>query len=102
LTRPNEKQLLIAVDVDGTLLDTEFDDVLRPREIAALEAVRAAGHVLALCTGRNLNSTQALLENSGWCPPDLPMVLLNGAVVWGDQPRRKLASKELDAGRVRQ
>ncbi len=96
------RQLLIAVDVDGTLLDTEFDDVLRPREIAALKAVRAAGHVLALCTGRNLNSTQALLKNSDWCPADLPMVLLNGAVVWGDSPRRKLSSKELNGDRIRQ
>ena len=97
----NQQQLLIAVDVDGTLLDTEFDDILRPREIAAMEAVRAAGHVLALCTGRNLNSTRGLLENSGWNPADLPMVLLNGAVVWGDSPRRKLSSKELTGDQVR-
>lgn len=96
------QQLLIAVDVDGTLLDTEFDDILRPREIAAMEAVRDAGHVLALCTGRNLNSTRGLLENSGWNPADLPMVLLNGAVVWGDSPRRKLSSKELTGDQVRQ
>ena len=96
-----DRRLLVAVDVDGTLLDTEFEDVLRPREIAALEAVRQAGHVVALCTGRNLNSTRALLENSGWYPDDLPLVLLNGAVVWGDRPRRRLASAELDAVRIR-
>ncbi len=101
LGQANNNRLLVAVDVDGTLLDTEFDDVLRPREIAALQAVREAGHVLALCTGRNLNSTRALLENSGWFPDDLPMVLLNGAVVWGDDPRRKLSSQELDSARVR-
>jgi hydroxymethylpyrimidine pyrophosphatase-like HAD family hydrolase len=83
------------------LLDTEFEDVLRPREISALKAVRAAGHVVALCTGRNLNSARGMLEKSGWYPSDLPMVLLNGAVVWGDEPRRKLACNELDARRVR-
>ncbi len=94
-------RLLVAVDVDGTLLDTEFEDVLRAREIAALEAVRESGHVVALCTGRNLNSIRGLLANSGWDPADLPMVLLNGAVVWGDQPRRKLSCKELDETRVR-
>jgi Cof subfamily protein (haloacid dehalogenase superfamily) len=88
--------LLVAVDVDGTLLNTEFDDVLRPREIEAMNAVRAAGHVLALCTGRNLNSMRGLLEHSGWDPVDLPMVLLNGAVVWGGQPRRKLACNVLE------
>jgi Cof subfamily protein (haloacid dehalogenase superfamily) len=86
----------VAVDVDGTLLDTEFEDVLGSREIEAMDAVRAAGHELALCTGRNLNSICGLLEHSGWDPVDLPMVLLNGAVVWGGKPRRKLASNILD------
>jgi Cof subfamily protein (haloacid dehalogenase superfamily) len=87
----NNTPLLVAVDVDGTLLNTEFEDVLRPREIEAMDAVRAAGHVLALCTGRNLNSIRGLMEHSSWDPVDLPMVLLNGAVVWGGRPRRKLA-----------
>ena len=94
------KSLLVAVDVDGTLLDTEFDDVLRPREIEAMDAVRAAGHVLALCTGRNLNSVRGLMEQSNWDPEDLPMVLLNGAVVWGGRPRRKLACNILDREQI--
>ncbi len=93
----NEKQLIVAVDVDGTLLNTEFDDVLARREVDALKAVRAAGHVLALCTGRNLRSVQGLLEQSDWFPDDLPMVLLNGATVWGGRPRRCLANRELAA-----
>jgi len=91
----NNKPLLVAVDVDGTLLNTEFEDVLRPREIEAMDAVRAAGHVLALCTGRNLNSVRGLMEHSSWDPVDLPMVLLNGAVVWGGRPRRKLSCNVL-------
>lgn len=99
--KPGNGRLLIAVDVDGTLLDTEFEDVLRPREVAAMQRVREAGHVLALCTGRNLNSTTALLEKSGWNPDDLPMVLLNGAVVWGGRPRRCLKRNELDGDRIR-
>ncbi len=56
ISPPKNGSLLVAVDVDGTLLNTEFEDVLGSREIAAMDAVRAAGHVLALCTGRNLNS----------------------------------------------
>ncbi len=87
------KKMLIAVDVDGTLLNTEFDDHLAPREIEAMQAVRAAGHLLALCTGRNLRSVEGLLEGSGWFPDDLPLVLLNGATVWGDRPRRCLANR---------
>ena len=94
-------RLLVAVDVDGTLLDTEFDQELRPREIAALDAVRGAGHVVALCTGRNLNSTGSLLARSGWSPPDLPLILLNGAVVWADSPRRRIACHVLPGDDVR-
>lgn len=99
--RAGRQRLLVAVDVDGTLLDTEFDEALRPREIAALEAVRSAGHVVALCTGRNLNSTNGLLARSGWAPEDLPLVLLNGAVVWADQPRRRIACNVLGGDEVR-
>ncbi|MBM4130443.1 HAD family phosphatase [bacterium] len=92
---------LVAVDVDGTLLDTEFDEALRPREIEALESVRRAGHVVALCTGRNLNSTSSLLARSGWDPVDLPLVLLNGAVVWAGSPRRRIACHVLAGDEVR-
>ena len=95
MSATENQSLLVAVDVDGTLLNTEFEDVLGPREIEAMDAVRAAGHVLALCTGRNLNSILGLLEQSNWGPEDLPMVLLNGAVVWGGRPRRKLACNVL-------
>jgi len=95
MSTTENRSLLVAVDVDGTLLNTEFVDVLGSREIEAMEAVRAAGHVLALCTGRNLNSVVGLLELSRWDPEDLPMVLLNGAVVWGGRPRRKLACNVL-------
>jgi Cof subfamily protein (haloacid dehalogenase superfamily) len=76
-------RLLVAVDMDGTLLNTEDEDRLRPREIAALSAVREAGHVVAICTGRNRQSLEALLDRSRWHPADLPKVMLNGAVVDG-------------------
>jgi hydroxymethylpyrimidine pyrophosphatase-like HAD family hydrolase len=84
-------RLLIAVDMDGTLLDTETESRLRPREIAALDAARAAGHVVAICTGRNRRSIARLLERSGWQPDDLPLVLLNGAIVDGGAGRGQLS-----------
>ncbi len=90
------KPWLAAVDIDGTLLNTEVDNRLAQREISALEAVRAAGHILVLCTGRNLNSTRHLLQQSAWFPDDLPLILLNGAVIWGEVPRRKLVCNVLD------
>ena len=97
-----DRRLLVAVDVDGTLLNTEFDDVLGRREVAALQAVRQAGHTLALCTGRNTRSINSLLDGSGWNPDDLPMVLLNGALVHGGQPRRQLIRNVLDGDQIRQ
>ena len=94
--RPPAARLLVAVDMDGTLLDTETDDRLQAREIAALEAVRAAGHVVAICTGRNRRSLGRLLERSGWQPADLPQVLLNGAVVDGGSPLGLLSHNTMD------
>jgi Cof subfamily protein (haloacid dehalogenase superfamily) len=96
--RTNEKQaarLLVAVDMDGTLLDTVSEDRLRPHAIAALDAVRAAGHVVAICTGRNRRSLSRLLDRSGWRPPDLPLVLLNGAVVDGGRDVGLLSSNTI-------
>ena len=96
------RRLLVAVDVDGTLLNTEFDDELAPRVVQALQSVRDAGHVLALCTGRNTRSVGGLLEKSGWFPEDLPLVLLNGALVRAGNPRRQLVCNELDGELIRQ
>ena len=98
--RTGNERWLAAVDIDGTLLDTEVDNRLGAREVEALEAVRAAGHVLVLCTGRNLNSTRHLLEQSGWFPDDLPLILLNGAVIWECAPRRKLVCNVLSGDLV--
>jgi Cof subfamily protein (haloacid dehalogenase superfamily) len=84
-------RLLVAVDVDGTLLNSEFEDVLRPREADALRAVVAAGHVCALCTGRSNRTLERVLASGGDGLADLPLILLNGAVVIGGEPRRMLA-----------
>lgn len=94
-------RLLIAIDMDGTLLDTETEDRLRAREIAALEAVRQAGHVVAICTGRNRRSLGRLLARSGWRPDDVPQVLLNGAVVDGGAGLGLLSSNTIAHAELR-
>ncbi len=95
------ERYLIAVDVDGTLLNTEFEDQLRPREVAAIAAARRAGHVVALCTGRNSRSVDGLLARSGGGLDDLPLILLNGAVVVGGEPRRRLVHAVLGRDTLR-
>lgn len=92
---------LVACDMDGTLLDTECAGRLREREIAALQAVRDAGHVVAICTGRNNRSLSTVLDLSQWHPADLPKVTLNGAVVDGGVPYRRLAYNVLERDVVR-
>ena len=94
------RRLLVAIDVDGTLVNTEVSDLLETREIGALESVRSAGHVVALCTGRNLPSLTSLLERSGWFPADLPLVLLNGALVHAGEPRRQVVRGTLCGDRI--
>ncbi len=101
MTADRSNRRLVAVDVDGTLLDTEIAEVIGRREIAAMDAVLDAGHVLALCTGRNLNSLQGLLDKTAWQPQDLPLILLNGAVVWAGAPRRRISCNVLVPDQIR-
>jgi 5-amino-6-(5-phospho-D-ribitylamino)uracil phosphatase len=77
------KKLLIAVDVDGTLIDTEFEDAIRPEVADAIKRVRNAGHIVALCTGRNSRSADHVVKSADGALDGVPMILLNGAVVYG-------------------
>ncbi len=72
---------LVAVDVDGTLVDTEFADTIAPPVLEAIARLRDSGHVLALCTGRNVRSAADVVEHAGGVLRDVPQILLNGAMV---------------------
>jgi hypothetical protein len=89
-------RLLVAVDVDGTLLDSEFDDVLRESERSAVRSVREAGHVLALCTGRNRKSAADVVRTAGGALDGVPQILLNGALVLSGEPQIVLRHAGLD------
>ncbi|HEX6122443.1 MAG TPA: Cof-type HAD-IIB family hydrolase [Ktedonobacterales bacterium] len=65
---------LIALDVDGTLLDSAHR--LRPRVIAAVRAAHAAGLAITLATGKLLPSVEPLLDALG---VGGPQITLNGA-----------------------
>lgn len=67
---------LLALDVDGTLLDSA--GVLRPRVRAAVRAAAAAGCTVALATGRRYH---AAVEVAAALDLDPPLILHNGAVV---------------------
>lgn len=80
---PDGGPLLIAVDVDGTLID--YDELLSDRVRAAVRGVVDAGHHVVVATGRSLPATLPVLDrlglDSGWC------VCSNGGVTLRLDPR---------------
>jgi hydroxymethylpyrimidine pyrophosphatase-like HAD family hydrolase len=67
---------LLALDVDGTLLDSA--SMLRPRVRAAIRRAAAAGCTVALATGRRYS---AAVEVATMLDLDVPLILHNGSVV---------------------
>ncbi len=67
---------LVALDIDGTLLD--WDERVSPRVVAAVRATIDAGHHVVLATGRSVHGTMHVLEllgiERGW------VVCSNGSV----------------------
>lgn len=61
--------LLVALDVDGTIID--YDEALSERVRDAVTAVVAAGHHVVIATGRSLPGTLPVLDRlglvHGWC-----------------------------------
>lgn len=62
--QPNTNQkLMIALDVDGTLVD--HDGHMSPGVREAAQAVVAGGHDVMIATGRSLNATLPIIEQIG-------------------------------------
>jgi Cof subfamily protein (haloacid dehalogenase superfamily) len=70
---------LVAIDMDGTLLQTA-DRAVSPRSARALKAAQQAGITVAIATGRRTAYTAPLLEGFG-LRADMPLITSNGAVV---------------------
>ncbi|MFB4183824.1 Cof-type HAD-IIB family hydrolase [Bacillus velezensis] len=65
---------LIAIDLDGTLLNS--DSVISPENRAALQRADEAGILVAICTGRATFDVKALLKDL-----DIPIIAANGGTV---------------------
>lgn len=68
---------LIAIDLDGTLLNTDLS--ISKRNAEAILQAQKAGHIVTICTGRSMHDTQKFLTNAGL---DIPFIAGNGAVVF--------------------
>jgi len=67
---------LIAIDIDGTLLNTQ--STITERNYAALKKAIAQGIIVALCTGRSYFMAQKVVGEFDF---ELPLVLHNGAQI---------------------
>lgn len=70
------KYKLVAVDVDGTLLDSKSN--LTPETMKAVQETVAAGVILTICTGRPIQGVKPLIDKLGL---DLPFITYNGAMI---------------------
>ncbi len=84
--------LLIATDVDGTLLDN--DERVTPRTRAAVAAAVAAGTKFVLATGRPPRWIGPIVDALGFAPPS---VCANGAVLYDPATDRIISARTLSA-----
>ena len=92
-SRPLPRFRLLALDVDGTLLDR--DSVLRPSTAAAVARAARAGIRPVLCTGRRYRRARPIAEQLGL---NAPMVCNSGALVKEPAGHRTLWRADLDPG----
>src|SRR4051812_22365237 len=83
---------ILALDVDGTLLDRE--GVLRPSTVAAVARAARAGIRPVLCTGRRYRRARPIAEQLGL---DAPLVCNSGAIVKDPGSHRTLWRADFDA-----
>jgi Cof subfamily protein (haloacid dehalogenase superfamily) len=84
--------LLIATDVDGTLLDD--DERVTPRTRDAVTAAVAAGTKFVLATGRPPRWVAPVVDALGFAPP---AVCANGAVLYDPATDRIISARTLSA-----
>ena len=82
---------ILALDVDGTLLDP--DGTLRPRTAAAVARAARAGLRPILCTGRRYRRARPIAEQLGL---DAPLVCNSGAIVKDPTNHRTLWRADFD------
>lgn len=81
---------LLAIDIDGTLLNPQMQ--ITPRTRTAIQAARAAGIVVTLATARRYRNTAPIAAELA---TDIPQVLCDGALIMQDG--RVLTTQQLKA-----
>jgi len=81
---------LIAIDLDGTLLNDEKQ--ISDANERAIEEALNAGYKVTICTGRSLQAARDYLHK---IPKDIPVILQNGALIVRNHGKEILIQKKL-------
>jgi Cof subfamily protein (haloacid dehalogenase superfamily) len=76
MIRPTQKIKLIAIDIDGTLLNP--DQQISPRTKSAIQAAREAGVIVTLATARRYAGAIPVANELGL---ELPLITYDGALI---------------------
>src|SRR3954452_9804623 len=95
MPRSRSRYRMLALDVDGTLLDP--DGTLRPRTAEAVARAARAGIRPVLCTGRRYRRALPVARQLGL---DAPLVCNSGALVKDPGGHRTLWRADLDVALV--
>lgn len=93
---PKPRYLLLAIDLDGTLLDPQSQP--SPRNIEALERARAAGLRIVICTGRGLVECRHILQAIN---QQDPVVVAGGSIISDPTTSRTIHRFAIDQSLVR-
>jgi Cof subfamily protein (haloacid dehalogenase superfamily) len=88
---------LIAIDIDGTLLDPHKR--ITPRTFAAIRAAQEAGIIVTLATARRYMNTRPIAAELGM---SIPLVLCDGALIIEHPQNRVLSTRFLQASVAQQ
>ncbi|NLW56941.1 MAG: HAD family phosphatase [Firmicutes bacterium] len=87
---------LIAVDIDGTLLDSKKN--LTNETIKAIQQAVRQGVIFTICTGRPIQGVEPLIDKLGL---DLPFITYNGAVIVKGKSKEILYEVKMSAADVK-
>jgi len=89
------KKKLVALDIDGTLLNSEAR--LTPRTIKAVKKLQGRGVYVALATGRRFSSCVEIMHK---LEIELPLITHNGAMVMEGEEGRVLYDRPIETNAV--
>jgi len=85
---------LIACDVDGTLLDSDFAATDIDKE--AIKLAQEAGVIFTLCSGRSYKSLTGFAEELGVWPKGNYIIGFNGGAIYDYENKRAVRQQNLD------